>query len=166
MRRLANILSYASRTCAILAIIAAILLGLLDALLSEWTCFETCTPPENLVPSMSAGALWIMTPFVALELLALTFFLAYCGASGQMRRAVKPITFLVVGGIVGIVMLDAFLLYLQGHVPITPDGALDEGSAMQWSYWFAVSLMAVTGIWSAVFADLQGPLLKQTSTAA
>ncbi len=168
MRRVATFLYYVSRVVSICAVLAVLALGLITATISAGlTCFSNCPAPQDYVPGMTMDAMYMAVLCAKIELVPLVFFLAYCSVSRQMRRFVKSVIFLVVGAAVGVVVLWAFLAYLQGHVPVTPDGYyLDKRLAKGWTQSFGLCFMLVVGIWSGVFAYLQGPRPPQMPTVA
>lgn len=167
MRRVTTFLYYVSRIVSICALLATLGLGLMIATLGvAFTCFDSCPAPQDYVPNMTIGAINMAVLCAEIELVPLVCFLAYCGVSRQMRRFVRSVIFLVVGGAVGAGVLWAFLTYLQGHVPVTPDGYLDERLAEEWKQWFGLCFTLVVGVWSGVFAYMQGPRPPRTPTAA
>jgi hypothetical protein len=97
-----------------------------------------------------------MAPCVALELLALATFVAYCLATRQARRAASQAVVLLVGGLVGVTALSAFMLAGQASLPLTWEGYFAGSASLEaWQGQWGLALMIVAGAWSAVLAYLQ-----------
>jgi hypothetical protein len=156
MRKAGQLLLYASRVLAICAVLAGLVTGLFEATLgADFTCFDSCPTPEFFFSNLGTSAVWLMTPCVALESLALVTFLAYCAATGQARRAVTVILVLVVGGLAGAAALSALMRQGQANLPVTQDDILAEGSVVAWASQWGQALATVAVAWSSVLAFLQ-----------
>ncbi|MGZ3582574.1 MAG: hypothetical protein ACXWQR_02570 [Ktedonobacterales bacterium] len=142
MRQVVQSLLFASQRglaiCATLAGLAAGLFALSFG--TAFICFDSCPNRALYFSNLGPGTVPFIMPCVVLELLALTAFVAYCVATQQARRTIVPILFFVVGGLVGVVSLDALLQHGQTTLPVNSDGLLVEAHAVEWAQlWGAVS---------------------------
>ena len=157
MRRTAKALLYTSRVFASGAVVVGISAGLLTATLgAAIVCFDSCPTPVAFFPGQGPAAVGVMIPCIALAVLALLTFAGYCVATRQLRRAARQALVLVVGGLVGGVALNAFLLHGQASVPLTFDDYFaDSGSIEAWVKEWGLALTLVAGVWSGSLAYLQ-----------
>lgn len=156
MRQVIKLLFVASRGLAISAMLAGVVAGLLAATAGAgFMCFDTCPSRDDYFANLGLVAMQVMAPCIVLEVLALAIFLAYCVATGQVQRAVKPIRFLLIGGLAGVATLYVLLRYGQATVPIDPNGYLLETPAQEWGQLWGLALMLVAVVWSGVLAYMQ-----------
>ncbi len=156
MQQVIKLLFVASRGLAICAMLAGFAAGLLAATIGAgFICFDTCPMRDEYFARLGPGAMQVMMPCIMLEVLALAVFLAYCAAIGQAWRAVKPIVFLLVGGLGGVAALYALLRYGQATVPVDPNGYLLETPAQEWGQLWGLILTIVAVAWSGVLAYMQ-----------
>ncbi len=156
MRQVIKLLFVASRGLAICAMLAGLAAGLLAATVGAgFMCFDTCPSRDDYFANLGFVAMQVMMPCILLEMLALAVFLAYCIATGQAQRAVKPIRFLLIGGLAGIALLYILLRYGQATVPVDPNGYLLETPAQEWAQLWGLALMLVALGWSGVLAYMQ-----------
>lgn len=146
----------ASQVLAICAVLAAIAAGLLQAtIIAAIICVDTCSPRTSYFLYVGPDAVQLMTPCIVLDVLAVATFLAYCLATRQARRAVISLLFLLVGGLVGVAVLDALLQHAQATLPVEGDGILVRDPAQAWAQLWGLALTLVAGAWSGVLAYLQ-----------
>jgi hypothetical protein len=156
MRQVIKLLFVASRGLAICAMLAGLAAGLLAATVGAgFMCFDSCPTREDYFAHLGPVAVQVMMPCILLEVLALAIFLAYCIAIGQAQRAVKPILFLLIGGLSGVAALYALLLYGQATVPVDPNGYLLDTPVQEWAQLWGLALMLVAVAWSGVLAYMQ-----------
>jgi hypothetical protein len=157
MQKVTTVLLFASRGLAICAVLAGIGVGFLEASFgAAFVCFDSCPTREEMFPTIGPGAvLQPLLPCIVLEVLALGAFVAYCLATGQARRVVLPILFVLVGGLVGVAGLDALRQYAQATLPVDQDGLVIAESAKAWATWAGLAFLLVAGAWSGVLAYLQ-----------
>ena len=89
-----------------------------------------------------------------LEAFALVTFLAYCVATGQARRAVISLLFLLVGGLVSVTMCSP-LMQQAATLPVGDGSFLYEAPAVAWATQFALARTLAAGVWSGVPALIQ-----------
>lgn len=159
MRMLARVLLLASRFLAIVALLAGLGAGLLEATLgSAFVCFDSCPVPFIYFANQGPTTVGIMAPCIIVEAIALLLFLAYCAATRQPRRAILQMVVFVVVGVVGVVALYALMLHGQASVPLTFDGYFaDSGSLEAWVNQWGLALTGAAGIWTGILAYLQWP---------
>jgi hypothetical protein len=157
MQKVAQFLHVASRVLAICAVLVGIGVGFLAVTFGPVAvCFDSCSTREGTFPNVGPGAvLQPLLPSVVLELLALVAFVAYCLATGQARRVVLPILFLLIWGLLGVAGLDALLQHAATTLPVDQDGILIPESAKAWATWWGLATLLVAGVWSGVLAYLQ-----------
>jgi hypothetical protein len=157
MRKVAQFLHVASRVLAIGAILAGIGVGFLEATIGpSFVCFDSCPTRGEMFPNVGPGAaLQALLPCIVLELLALGAFVAYCLATGQARRVVLPIFFLLVGGLLAVAGLDALRQHVATTIPVDQNGIVIAEAAQAWATWVGLAVVLVAGTWSGVLAYLQ-----------
>ncbi len=156
MRRAVWFLLPASRVLAICAGLAGAGAGFLMAtIVAALTCLDSCPTREGYFSNLGSVTIRMMTPFVALGLLALVTFVAHCVATRQARRAVRPTLVLLVGSIASVVTFDAVMLLGQASLPITQYGALEERPLELWASLWGLALMGIAIVWSAILARAQ-----------
>src|SRR5215469_9506523 len=110
MQKVAQFLHVASRSLAICAVLAGIGVGFLQMTAgAAFVCFDSCVTREFMFSNLGPGTVQALLPCVVLALLALGAFVAYGLATGQARRVLMPILFLLIGGLLGVAGLDALL---------------------------------------------------------
>lgn len=152
MRKSAQLLLVASQGLAVCAVVAGMGAGLLTLFAADFTCFDTCPTREDYFSRLGPTALRVMTPCVVLELLALAAFLAYCAATRQARRAVMPLLFVLVGGLVGAAVLGALMQHGWATLPVIEDDILAESQVRAWAQLWGLALALIAGVWSSVLA--------------
>lgn len=156
MRQVVRLLHPASRGLALCAVLAGLAAGFLEAVVGAiFICVDSCSPRDVYFSHLGADVVRVMTPCVVLELLALTAFVGYCLATRQARRAILPILFLLVGGLIGVAALDAFLLHGQATLPVDEGGFLLENPTQTWAQFWGMSILLVAVAWSGVLAYMQ-----------
>jgi hypothetical protein len=155
-QRVAEFLLFASRTLAICAVLAGIGVGFLQMTAgSAFVCFDSCVTREFMFSYLGPSTVQTLLPCVVLKLLALVAFVAYCLATGQARRVVMPILFLLVGGLLGVAGLDALLQHAQTTLPVGEGDILIAGPAESFRALWGLAILLVAGTWSGVLAYLQ-----------
>jgi hypothetical protein len=156
MRKVTQSLLFASRGLAVCAVLAGTGVGLLQATIGPAAvCFDSCVTREFLFSYLGPSTVQMLLPCVVLELLALVAFGAYCLATGQARRIVMPILFLLIWGLVGVAGLNALLQHGQTTLPVDQDGVLIPESARSFRTLWGLAILLVAGTWSGVLAYLQ-----------
>jgi hypothetical protein len=156
MRKVVQVLPYVTRVLAICAVLAGIGVGFLQATFgSAFVCFDSCVTREFMFSYLGPSTAQMLLPCVVLELLALVAFVAYCLATGQARRVVMPILFLLIWGLVGVAGLYALLQHAQTTLPVDQDGVLIPESARSFRTLWGLAILLVAGVWSGVLAYLQ-----------
>jgi hypothetical protein len=155
MRKAARPLLYASRALAICAVLAGLAMGLIGMMAIGFTCFDSCPSPEQFFPRLLPEAVFVLKPCVALEALALAFFLVYCAITRQPRRAVVVILILLGVGLTGLAVINALIQQAQATLPINSDGLLEEGPVAAWGRLWALALEIIAGVWSGALVVLQ-----------
>ena len=158
MWRTVQFLLVASRSVAICAVLVGLGAGLLQATFgAAFICFDSCPDPTSYFSRLALGAVWLLTPCVAIETLALVLFLAYCAATGKPRCALAAALVFLLGGVAGYFALFAFIQQAQSSIAITRDGSFVEQSLETWTLQWGLAVTAVAAIWSGVLAYLQWP---------
>ncbi len=156
MRKVARFLHAASRVLAVCAVLAGVAVGFLQATIGAAViCVDSCVTRAFMFSYLGPSTVQMLTPCVVLEMLALAAFVAYCLATGQARRTIMPILFLLVVGLVGVAGLDALLQHGQTTLPVDEGGFLIEASAQSWRALWGMAIMLVAGAWSGVLAYMQ-----------
>ncbi|MGZ3666232.1 MAG: hypothetical protein ACXVDA_17315 [Ktedonobacterales bacterium] len=156
MQKVTEFLHLASQGLALCAVLAGLAAGFLEAVVgATLICVDTCSSRDDYFSHLGADVARVMTPCVVLEGLALAAFLAYCLATRQARRALTPVLFFLVGGLIGVAALNALLQYGQATVPVGEEGFLIAASAETWAWLWGLALLLVAGAWSGVLAYLQ-----------
>lgn len=136
----------ASQVLTVLACLAGLGAGLLIATLgSALTCFDACPTPDDYFAHLGPGTLSLMTPCPALEALALVAFVAYCVATRQPRRAIKPLLVLALGDLIASIVFIALMTQGQTTLPVTSEGSLAEDPVTQWGSFWGFAMMGIVG---------------------
>lgn len=155
MQKVTEFLHLASRGLALCAVLTGLAGGFLETVVGATIiCVDSCSSRDTYFSHLGAGVARVMTPCVVLEVLALAAFLAYCLATRQARRAAMSIFFFLVGGLVGVVALDALMLHGQATLPVD-EGILIAASAETWAWLWGLALLLVAVAWSGILAYLQ-----------
>jgi hypothetical protein len=147
---------FGTRVFSCLAVLAALILGVLTGILSVVSaCFDSCSPPDDYFSHVALGTLEFETPCIVLELLALALFINYCRLTQQPRKkTIAAASFFVAGGLAGGAILWTFLAY--GHATLSvQDGVLVENSVESWAKTWALIVIGVAVVWSGVLTYLQ-----------
>jgi hypothetical protein len=156
MQKVAQVLHVASRSLAVCAVLAGIGVGFLEVTFgASFVCVDSCPTREFLFSYLGPSTVQWLLPCVVLELLALVAFVAYCLATGQARRVVLPILFLLAWGLVGVAGLSALLQNAQTTLPVGPGDILIADSAESFRALWGLAILLVAGAWSGVLAYLQ-----------
>jgi hypothetical protein len=157
MQRIAPSLFIASRVLALCAVLAGLFGGLLMATIGAGLiCFNTCPSPEFYFSQLGLYALFFLIPCSVLAALALVLFLIYCLSTRQPRRALSVFLFFLVGGLLGVVILDALLQLSLATFPVQGEhGLLIGGSGKPWASQWALAVLLIAVVWSVGMASLQ-----------
>lgn len=156
MRKVVEFLHFTSRVLALCAVLAGLAAGIFKAtFIANLICADSCPTPAFYFSYLGPATVWLLAPCVALEILALAAFLAYCVATRQARRAVMSLLFLLVGGLLGVAALDALLKHAQATLPVDEGGLLVEAQVFAWEHLWGLAFLLVAGAWSGVLAYLQ-----------
>jgi hypothetical protein len=156
MQKVTQFLHVASRGLAVCAFLAGIGVGFLQMTAgAAFVCADSCVTREFMYSYLGPSAVQLLMPCVVLELLTLVAFLAYCLATGQARRVVMPILFLLVGGLLGVAGLDALLQHAQATLPVGEGDILIAGPVQSVRALWGLAILLVASVWSGVLAYLQ-----------
>jgi len=156
MQRVAPSLLIVARVLGILAVLAGILAWLVESTYGvAFTCFDSCSTPEQYFPRQLPFALFLLTPCAVLATLALLAFLVHCRATLQSWRAIVVVFFLVVG-LIGVAALNALVQQGQATLPVDVEsGLLLERPAVEWARQWALAILLVAVVWSGGLACLE-----------
>jgi hypothetical protein len=155
MQRVAPSLHSAARILAILAVVVGLLAGCVMTYgVSFVACFDTCYSPDFYLSYTVPAEIRFMTPCLVLAALALVVFLAYCLATHQLRRALLVLLFFLVGGLVGVAVLNGLVQLAQLSLA-NADSLHINDEAAAWVRWWGPALTLVVVVWCGVLARLE-----------
>lgn len=157
MQKFIKNLPLASGVLAVCAAGCGLAAGFLAIIGATEPCVDGCPTREVYFSRLGLSTVGLMIPCIVFEVLAVAAFLANCLATRQARRAVMPLLFLLVGGLVGVATLDGLflLLHSQATLPVDSSGHLVETPAKAWAVLWGISLLLIAGAWSSILAYLQ-----------
>ena len=140
---------------AILAVLAALLTGCtMSWSMLAFACFDTCSTPDFYFTRLAPNVAHVMLPCVVLAALALAVFVPYCLATHQTGRALFVLLFFLVGGLLGVAVLDT-LAQLALAVVSRADSLDVNQQAADWMRLWTLALTLVAAVWSGSLARLQ-----------
>jgi hypothetical protein len=158
MGKVIQVLPYISRSLAICAVLAGLVVGLLEVYISPLVCFDSCPDRAFYFSYLGPTAVRLMTPCIVLAVLAMAVFVTYCLATRQGGRAVLAFLVLLVGGLAGVAALAGLLQHAQATLPSYSGSdccALLPDQLRAWDSLWGWALAVVAGAWSGVLAYLQ-----------
>lgn len=147
---------YATRALTAAAVVAGLFMGLfVNTLAAAFTCFDSCPSPAFFFSALVSSTMWTVAPAVALEVLALAAFVAYCVLSRQRGRAVVAVAVAVIGALVGAAMLAALMRQGQASLPLFPgEDILAEEPLVRWRELWGFAVTGALVIWSGFLTFL------------
>jgi hypothetical protein len=156
MQRIVPSLLIAARVLAILAVLALLFTLWMEGIGVGFTCFDTCYTPAQYFTNKAPSAFFSPTPTIVLAALALVVFLVFCLATRQPWRALIVLLHFLVGGLLGIVVLNILVQYGRATVPVDPEGGLlIEHPVMDWARQWAQTIVLLGVVWSGGLACLE-----------
>jgi hypothetical protein len=159
VRRVVALLPFVSRGLALGALLAGIGAGLLEASLGAGlVCFDTCPTRADYFAHIGPTTLRVLTPCFVLEALAIAAFVAYCGATRQIPRALLLFLVLLLGGLAGVAVLSALAQHGQATLPVwggEEGDLLREAPLVAWAQLWGWAIVLIAGIWSGALLFLQ-----------
>lgn len=146
---------YATRALTEAAVLAGLFMGMLNTLAAGFTCFDSCPSPAFFFSTLVTPTVWTVAPAVALEVLALAAFVAYCAVSRQHGRAAVALAVAVIGALAGAAMLAALMRQGQATLPLFPgEDILAEEPVVRWRELWGFAVTGAIVIWSGFLTFL------------
>jgi hypothetical protein len=157
MQRVVPAVLIASRVLASLAVLVALLEGLLlSTLVVGFTCFDSCPTRAQFFSNRVLGTLTLLSPCIVLAALALALFFVHCFATRQLRRALIVLLFFLLGGLLGVAVLTALAQYGQATPPVDEESdVLVAGPVVAWAQQWGLAVLLIGVVWSGGLSGLQ-----------
>jgi hypothetical protein len=98
----------------------------------------------------------LLSPCIVLAAVALALFFVYCFATRQLLRALIVLLFFLVGGLLGVAVLNGLAHYGQATLPVYEEGGvLVAGPVVAWAQQWGLAVLLIGVVWSGGLSGLQ-----------
>lgn len=156
MRRSLKALLYLSRFFGICALVVGVVSGLIEILLAQFVCVDSCPQADTIFPwYLSSALLKLLLPAAALLVLAYLAYGGYCLATAQRRRLLAPTLTLALGAAVSVGVIVWYSHLFVTMIPVDNDGFLINGPAQTWTAGLGQLTAGLTLVWAGLVTYLQ-----------
>lgn len=149
-------LLYLSRFFGICAFNVGVASGLIEILLAQFVCVDSCPPADTIFPwYLSSALMKLLLPTAALLVLAYLAYVGYCLATAQARRLLGPTVTLALGAAVSVGVIVWYSHLFVTMIPVDNDGFLIDGSAQTWTAGLGQITAGLTLVWAGLVTYLQ-----------
>jgi hypothetical protein len=130
--------------------------GLVEVLLAQFVCVDSCPPADTIFPwYLSSALVKLLLPTATLLVMAYLGFVGYCLATAQTRHLLAPTLTLALGAAVSVGAIVWYSHLFVTMIPVDKDGFLINGSAQAWTAGLGQITAGITLVWAGLLTYLQ-----------